>query len=84
LRVIAQDQIIEVKEYGKKLNSLMLFYMVIACVAPSLGVTLFILIASFLQLDIGKGHLFAVLFFLALIQIVFIVLVKSARPTMDI
>lgn len=84
LKRISADQLLEIKAYGKKLNSLMLFYMVLAVVVPSLGVTLFILIASFLELDIGAGHLFAALFFLGLIQLVFIGLVKAARPLVDL
>ena len=84
LTVISQRQVIQIKEYGKKLNALMLFYMMLACVVPSLGVTLFLLVGSFLELDISPVFLYAVLFFLATIQMVFIILIKSARPLMDI
>ncbi|MBN2454159.1 type II secretion system F family protein [Candidatus Woesearchaeota archaeon] len=84
LKVIADDQIIEIKKYAKKLNALMLFYMLIACVVPSLGVTLFLLVASFLELDLSQAFLFAVLFFLAMVQVIFIIMVRSIRPVMEL
>lgn len=84
LSQITQEEIIEIKEYGKKLNSLVMFYMIIACVMPSLGVTMIVVISSFMDLDIGMSHLFTVLFFLAVIQFLFISLIKSARPMVNL
>lgn len=84
LSQITQEQIIEIREYGKKLNSLVMFYMLIACVIPSLGLTMLVIISSFMELDITKVHLFSVLFFLAVIQFLFISLIKSSRPMVNI
>ncbi len=84
LKAIGAQQIIEVKEYGKKLNSLMLFYMVVACVAPSLGLTMFLIISGFLNLDINSAALFAILFFLASVQVMFLIMIKAARPLVEI
>ena len=84
LKQITQEEIIEIKEYGKKLNSLVMFYMIIACVIPSLGMTMLVVISSFLELDITMTHLFSVLFFLAIIQFLFISLIKSARPMVNL
>ncbi|MFH1182600.1 MAG: type II secretion system F family protein [Candidatus Woesearchaeota archaeon] len=84
LKVIADSQIIEIKEYGKKLNALMLFYMLAAIVVPSLGITLAILVASFMNLSIPPIFFLAVLFFLSLIQLFFIMLVRSNRPMMEL
>lgn len=84
LRAIAKEQMLEIKEYGKKLNSLMLFYMVIACILPSLGVALFIIFASFFDLSITTGHLFAALFGLFVIQLFFIIMIRAARPTIEL
>ncbi|MBI3033709.1 type II secretion system F family protein [Candidatus Woesearchaeota archaeon] len=83
LKTIANEQLIEIKEYGKKLNSLMLFYMVLACIVPSLGVSLFIIIASFLNLAILPAHLFAALFGLFVIQLFFIIMIKASRPAVE-
>jgi len=84
LSQITQEEIIEIKEYGKKLNSLVMFYMIVACVIPSLGVTMIVIVSSFMDLDIGMSHLFTVLFFLAIIQFLFISLIKSARPMVNL
>lgn len=83
LNQITQDQIIEINEYGKKLNSLVMFYMIIACVMPSLGLTMLVIISSFMELEITNVYLFSVLFFLAVIQFLFISLIKSARPMVN-
>jgi flagellar protein FlaJ len=84
LKQITEDEIIEIKEYGKKLNSLVMFYMIVACVMPSLGITMIVIISSFMELDISMTHLFVVLFFLGIVQFFFISLIKSSRPMVNI
>jgi archaeal flagellar protein FlaJ len=84
LKTIADSQIIEIKEYGKKLNALMLFYMLAAIVVPSLGITLSILVASFMNLSIPSMFFLVVLFFLSVIQVFFIILVRASRPMMEL
>lgn len=84
LASIANEQLIEIKEYGKKLNSLMLFYMVAACVAPSLGLTMFLIIASFVGISISNVMLIGILFFLGIIQGFFLLVIKAARPMVDL
>ena len=84
LNDIANDQIIEIQRYGKKLNSLTLFYMLIAVVLPSLGLTIFIIIFSIAQVDIGFVFFAVILFFLALLQAVFLVIYKSIRPDINL
>lgn len=84
LQAITAEQTIEIKRYAKKLNSLMLFYMIIACVAPSLGLTMLIIISGFLNLDLSNTVMYIILFFLAVVQFAFLILVKSARPTVDL
>ncbi|HII29560.1 hypothetical protein COT48_06080 [Candidatus Woesearchaeota archaeon CG08_land_8_20_14_0_20_47_9] len=84
LKQIASEQIIEIKEYGKKLNSIVMFYMIVACVMPSLGLTMFIIAAGFLQLQISSIHLGVIIFFLALLQLMFMSLIKAMRPMVNI
>jgi pilus assembly protein TadC len=84
LKGIAQEQIIEIKQYAKKLNALMMFYMVIACVAPSLGMTMFIILSGFLNITISTLHFIAVIFFLAVLQLMFLVMIKSSRPMVNL
>jgi len=84
LKTITNEQITEIKQYAKKLNALMMFYMVVACVAPSLGMTIFIIFSGFLQLSLTSMHFFAVLFMLSVLQAFFIIMIKATRPMVNI
>jgi pilus assembly protein TadC len=84
LNAITTEQIIEIKEYGRKLNSYMVFYLVIACVLPSLGLTMFVILSSFLNLSIERSIFFVILFFLVVIQLLFIFVIKASRPMVNL
>ena len=84
LRDITEQQIIEIKAYGRTLNSIMMFYMIIGVVMPSLGVALFTIFSSFLSLELTPGIMFALLFFLAFIQFAFIIFIKGTRPMVNL
>ncbi|MBS3119905.1 type II secretion system F family protein, partial [Candidatus Woesearchaeota archaeon] len=84
LREIAQEQEIEIQEYGKKLNSIMLFFMIVAIIVPSLGTSMFIILASFLSFDLQAGHMFLFLFLIAIMQLFFLSLIRSIRPAVDL
>ena len=84
LQQIAQEQMIEIKEYGKKLNSMAMFYMLIGVVVPALGMTLFIIISSFLSITISFRFLLFGAFMLAFLQFLFISLFKSIRPLVEL
>lgn len=81
---IANQQIIEIKGYGRTLNSIMMFYMILGCVLPSLGLALFTIFASFLSLQITSGFLFFLCFMLAAIQVAFIIFIKGTRPMVNL
>ena len=81
---ITDDQFNEIKVYEKKLNSLSLFYLILAVVFPSLGMTMFLLIAGFFSLSVTSLHTFAFLFVLILLQFFFLSLFKQARPSIDL
>ncbi len=84
LNEIAEQQLIEINRYGKKLNSLTLFYMLLAVVLPSLGLTIAIVVLSFMDITIDMTLFAVVLFFLTLIQLMFLMLYKSIRPNINI
>lgn len=84
LRQIMDEQIIEIKEYGKRLNSLAMFYMLLGIVVPALGMTLFIIIASFLDIQITFTYLLFAAAMLAFLQFIFISLFKSIRPMVQL
>ena len=84
LQQITKEQIIEIKEYGKKLNAFMMLYMVLATVLPSLGITMFMLLAGFMNLELGNGFIFLTMFLLAFMQYVFLAVLKSMRPMVNL
>ena len=84
LNEIEQEHLIEIEKYGKKLNSLTLFYMVLAVIVPSLGMTMFIIIASFIKIQIPLSILYFILFMLGFLQFMFIAMFRAIRPGVDI
>ncbi len=84
LEDIRNEQIIEIKAYGKTLNSIMMFYMVLGCVLPSLGFALFIIFSSFLSLEISSAFIGFSLFMFFVLQMSFIAIIKGTRPMVNL
>ena len=84
LEELSHDQLIEIQRYGKKLSGLTLFYMLSAVVLPSLGITMFIVIASLVSLSVTGSIFVSLLFFLVLLEMVFISLFLAIRPSVNI
>jgi archaeal flagellar protein FlaJ len=85
LEVISNDIRLEkenkIKAYGKELNLYGLIYLMVAVIMPSMGITLLVILSSFL----GKGMIsqslfYVILLLLAVGQLMFILFVKSKRP----
>ncbi len=81
---ITAEQEIEVKRYGKKLNSIVIFYMLLAIVVPSIGMTMFIVISSFINFKIGFKEFFVVILFIVIIQLIFISAFRTIRPQVNL
>jgi len=84
LEEISQEQLIEIQRYGKKLNSIIMFYLLAAIIMPSLGITLFSIVASMMSMKIDLPVFLMILFFLMIIQFMFIGIIKSIRPNLNI
>lgn len=84
LEEITREEELEIKKYGKKLNTMVIFYMLGAVIMPSLGVAMFIVISSFVNLSVGLTELVVVLTFLVIIQFVFITLFRAIRPMVNL
>ena len=81
---ITRDQMTEVNKYGKKLNPLAMFYMIIAVILPSLGMTMLIILASFIEFELSLTILISIAFFMGFIQFMFISMVKFSRPAIEL
>ena len=80
---ITKDQITEVNKYGKKLNPLAMFYMMVAVILPSLGITMLIILSSFIQFQLSLTILVSLACFLGFVQFMFISMVKFSRPAIE-
>jgi flagellar protein FlaJ len=84
LAQISQEQIIEIKRYGQKLNPIAMFYMLFAIIIPSLGVAIGVILSSFVSIDIDFSILVFILIAIGFIQYTFVSIIKSSRPSFDI
>ena len=79
---IGREQQITIKEYGRKLNPMAMFYMMAAIIIPSLGITMLSVLASFMGWDLSLGILLVLVGGLAFVQFMFLAIIKSSRPPM--
>jgi flagellar protein FlaJ len=87
LNQISQEQIIQLKAYGQKLNPLVMFYMLFGVIIPSLGVAFLIILLSFIGSGLaayGVGLLAGILVLVAIIQFMFLSIVENSRPSFDL
>lgn len=80
---ITKSQITEVNKYGKKLNPLAMFYMIVAVILPSLGMTMLIILSSFIKFELSLPILMVLAGALGFVQFIFISLVKLSRPAIE-
>lgn len=81
---LSEEQVIQIQRYGGQLNPLAMFYMMVAVIIPSLGVTFIMILSAMAGISgnltkfIFLGLLVLVLFF----QIMFLGVIKSRRPNL--
>jgi len=77
---VVRQQRIAVVEYGRKLNPLAMFYMMVAVILPSLGITMLIVMATFIGFTFSLVLLLAVAGLLIFMQFMFLAMIRSQRP----
>jgi pilus assembly protein TadC len=84
MRAINDEQITQIQQYGGQLSPLALFYMLIAIIAPSLGVTFIIILASFVALSpvVTKVVFYGLMLLSLLFQFMFLGMIKTRRPSL--
>jgi archaeal flagellar protein FlaJ len=80
---IIREQAIAVQEYGKKLSPLAMFYMTISIIVPSLGITMLVILATFIGLKVTLPILIVLAILIAFVQFMFLSLIKSSRPSIS-
>jgi archaeal flagellar protein FlaJ len=81
---LVKEQQIQVNEYAKKLNPLAMFYMMIAIIMPSLGVTMFTIISIFIGFKVDLPILLFIVFIIGFIQFMFVSMINSIRPPVEL
>jgi archaeal flagellar protein FlaJ len=84
IKNLHEEQIIQIQAYGNKLNPLVVFYMLIAMIIPSLSISFLTILSSMLNMDKDTTMMVFIGMFIMvfLMQIMFIGLIKSRRPTL--
>jgi len=81
---LEDEQIVQVQEYGSKLNPLTMFYMLIVVIVPSLSVTFLVVLSSFISMSSNSASLlfWSLYFIVFLFQLFFLKMVSSKRPNL--
>lgn len=77
---MTKSHVIMIKEYGKKLSPLSMFYMIIGTIVPSLGSAMIVVGLGFVNLNITFTVFLFLLFVLGVVQIFFIMFFKALKP----
>ena len=81
---IVKEQLLSIRKYGQELNPWTLMYMMFGVILPSLGIAFLLILSTFAGFAITGAMLFAILFFLAIFQFMFINVIRSKRPMVKI
>jgi flagellar protein FlaJ len=84
IETLIKEQQIAVEEYGRKLNPLAMFYMMIAIILPSLGVTMFTILAIFVGLELNLLILLVIAGMIGFTQFMFVAMINSIRPPVEL
>jgi len=77
---LTKDRIEQIKRFGQELSSWSVFYMLGAIIFPSLGVTVLIVLTTFLGVQLPSLIFGVILAVLVLFQLFFMNLIASRRP----
>jgi len=84
LEQITEEEKISIIEYGRKLNPLAMVFLMIAIIIPSLGTAITIVLAVFIGFEITLPLLIVIVLIMAFIQFMFIQMIKTSRPSVNL
>ena len=84
IKSLNEEQMIQIQNYGNKLNPLIVFYMLIAIIIPALSIVFLTIISSIVGLPKNTVTLIFIgmFVFVMLIQIMFLGIIRSKRPSL--
>jgi flagellar protein FlaJ len=77
------DQRAKIKDYAHELNLWSLMYMLFAVAIPTIGITMLIILSSFMGMNITATTLIVFLVFSFIVQFALIGFIKSRRPVIE-
>jgi len=82
IKSLSKEQLVEIGKYKSILNPLAMMYMMVAVIAPSLGITMLIILSFFPGMEkLGNESIFwGLLGGVIFMQFIFLGLIKSRRP----
>lgn len=81
---IAEEQLNEIRAYGKKLNALVMFYLVLGGVMPAIGMVMGIIILSMMQITSVQIFFIILLVALFIFQMFFVMAARNSKPSVSI
>jgi flagellar protein FlaJ len=79
---LSQERVIALRRYGQRLNALAMFYMLFGVILPSMFVAVAIILTTFISIiTIDDTVLFFIIVFIAFIQLIFLEMIRSSRPS---
>ena len=83
LNDIVEEQKIKIEEYGRELNALSLFYMMVAIIIPTIGLTILLAVLTFIGINVPLFLLIFLWAMLSLIQFFFLKFTANRRPSVE-
>lgn len=84
LNDIVEEQKIKIEEYGRELNALSLFYMMVAIIIPTIGFTILLAVLTFLGITVSLPILLTTWMMLSLTQFFFLKFAANRRPSVEV
>lgn len=81
---LSQEQRIMIRKYGAELNPFALIYMMTTVIMPTLGIALLTVLSSFSGFQLNEYIFIAIYVFLFIFQYMFMGIVKTRRPIIEI
>jgi archaeal flagellar protein FlaJ len=82
---VMQERTIELRRYGQRLNALSMFYLLFGIIFPSMGIAVAAILTTFINIfSINGTILLLVLVFIAILQFVFLNIMRSSRPSFSL
>jgi flagellar protein FlaJ len=81
---ISQEQRVKIRKYGSQLSPYALMYLMFTVILPTLGISFLIILSSFSGVQIPEAFFFLIWGVVVLFQIMFIGMIKSSRPSVEV